>query len=184
MKREELQDLDLISQSKKYIDANVAGIIFLILGIVFSLILICASFLITEYEIIDRSDAIMYNGKFKKYIHDTQGRSDSYYVVLDDGSKFKLSMGADTQSARKEIKNIEKGQDLTILVHPNSKFVLSLSLDDNVIIDFDKTQENMQKETRNGNRSYFWMGLILLVSIVVYNLVSIIIKVTRRNFRQ
>lgn len=169
-----------ISKNKKHSPAKIAGILFTILGILFSSILIRASLLIGEYEKIDESEALVYTGKFEKYIHKTGFRTDSYHVVLDDGTSLLVSTGAETASVIAAIKNIEKGQEITILAHPESKVILSLFSNDDIIIDFNETQQNMYESTKHTD-FMFWLGLILLVSIVVYNLVNIILKLVLRK---
>lgn len=172
------KELKSTKKNNNHIKAKGIGILFSLIGILASLFLIRFSFVTSDYEMIDRSDAVVYEGKYEKYIHDTQGRSDAYYIVLNDDTALRVPI--ERQSLRDTINDIQKGQDVTILAHPKSQIILALSVDGNSIIDFDESQEYMQKDSQAFDW-YFWIGVILFSSIVVYNLVGIVVRITKNK---
>lgn len=171
-------ELQAFDKDNKFSKEKIFGLIFKLLVIFMSFLFIIAYFLIGDYQKIDRADALVFEGEYEKYIHNTQGRSDSYYVVLDDGTTLKVPI--QRQSVRDAIKKIQIGQDITILAHPKSEIILSLCVDGNYIIDFDEAQEYMEEYFQEAD-VFFWIGVVLLASIVGHSLITIIIKVSKKK---
>ena len=154
------------------------GIGIMAILLLFGLFFIQLSFAIGDYDAIDIADAVIYKGEYSKYFHDTQGSSDAYYVVLDDGSSFRVPI--ERQSLRDTIKGIQAGQTIEILAHPKSQIILSLSVDGNNIIDFDYAQEYLTKDSNYLRWGLFGIGVAIVSSIAIYNLIVIIKKLSRK----
>ena len=170
-------ELQIFHKEKKAHKAKKTLILLFLFGILCAVFFIDCSRYIGEYQKINRDEALVYEGKYEKYIHNTQGHSDSYYIVLDDGTT--LMFPVQRQSLRDAIKEIEEGQDIIILAHPNSQIILSLCVDGIYIIDFDETQNYMEESLCADE--WFLTGVVVLVLVVSCGLVVMIKKISKKQ---
>ena len=180
MNRRDLLDFESTTTNKKRIPPARLGVMFIIFGFCFSILLMRASILVGEYEVIDRSEAISYTGKFKEYLHSTNMRSDSFYIFFSNNKQYVLSMGADSQSVRNIIKSMKNGQELTVILHPKNNIILAISTNEEVIVDFDESQAKIEKEFQYAHLM-FWIGLALLIYLVGCCIFIIIKKVKKKR---
>ncbi len=131
-------------------------------------ILIIVSILGVHDEVA-REDAVPYTGVYIEYKTD----KNSFRVCFEDGSEYKVYDKIVTTDIYNRFDEIPKGETLSILINPNNEYVIEIKSPTREIINFNESQDAMQRY----DKSYLAIGAFMIVvslasiAIVCFNII-------------
>ena len=121
-------------------------------------------------QIIDRDDAIIATGRFDSYefSYGKGGAVSEVQINFIDRSELYIDTGYHVEMDEK-LESLKKGEQLNMLLHPNSQAIWELTSDDGIILSFEDAKSRTQFE--NGFFMLFLVGMCLIcVSMGVISL--------------
>lgn len=102
-------------------------------------------------------------------------KSKSLSVVCGDGERYWFDSASIYYSLMDELDAIVPGEEITLLLHPNSDVILELATENKVILSFDEAMEDVA-----GERTFFFYMGILMYGSSLYG-VYVVVKVLKRR---
>lgn len=96
-------------------------------------------------------------------------------VACGNGEQYRFDSASIYYSLMDELDAIVPGEEITLLLHPNSDVILELATEDKVILSFDEAMEDVA-----GERTFFFYMGILMYGSSLYG-VYVVVKVLKRR---
>ena len=116
-------------------------------------------------QLIDRKEAIAATGSFDSY-ELSYGKTDAVNEVrinFIDRSELYLNSAAYRDEMDGKLKALEKGEQLNMLLHPNSEAIWELRSDNDLILSFDDAKSRTQFE----NGLFFILVGLCMISVLI-----------------
>ena len=101
--------------------------------------------------------------------------SESLSVDCGDGERYRFDSASIYYSLMDELDAIVPGEEITLLLHPNSDVILELATEDEVILSFEEAMEDVA-----GERTFFFYMGILMYGASLYG-VYVVVRVLKRR---
>ena len=123
-------------------------------------------------QTIDREDAIVATGRFDSYEYSYSPRSGAVSEVqINFIDRETLYLDAYHIEMDEKLERLEPGEQLDLLLHPNSDYIWEMTTEDDVILSFDDAKSRTQFE--NGFFMFFLVGMCLIcISMGVFALLA------------
>ena len=107
-----------------------------------------------------------------EYAHHHRRRGRSLSVDCTDGTRYRFDSASIYKSLMDELDTIVPGEEITLLLHPNSDVILELATENRVVLSFEEARADMAGE----RTFFFYMGIIMYGSSLygVYLLVKVL----------
>ena len=154
-------------------------IVFIILGGALGSIFTYNCFYLNQ--IIDRDDAIIATGRFDSYefSYGKGGAVSDVQINFIDRSELYIDTAYHVEMDEK-LESLKKGEQLNMLLHPNSQAIWELTSDDGIILSFEDAKSRTQFE--NGFFILFLVGMCLIcVSMGVVALLAKYFRYKKRT---
>ena len=124
-------------------------------------------------QIIDREEAIVATGRFDSYefSYGKGGAVSDVQINFIDRSELYIDTGYHVEMDEK-LESLKKGEQLNMLLHPNSQAIWELTSDDGIILSFEDAKSRTQFE--NGFFMLFLVGMCLIC--VSMGVISLFVK--------
>ena len=123
-------------------------------------------------KIINREDAIVARGTFDSYEYLYSPKSGAVSEVqINFIDRETLYLDAYHIEMDEKLERLEPGEQLDLLLHPNSEYIWEMTTEDDVILSFDDAKSRTQFE--NGFFMFFLVGMCLIcISMGVFALLA------------
>ena len=119
-------------------------------------------------KIIDREDAIVARGTFDSYEYSYSPKSGAVSEVqINFIDRETLYLDAYHTEMDEKLERLEPGEQLDLLLHPNSEYIWEMTTEDDVVLSFDDAKSRTQLE-----KSFF--GVILVGFCFVCTLMGVV----------
>ncbi len=110
-------------------------------------------------QIINRDDAIIVSGKFDSYefSYGKGGAVSEVQINFIDRGELCIDTAYHVEMDEK-LESLKKGEQLNMLLHPNSNAIWELTSDDGIILSFEDAKSRTQFE--NGFLCFFWSDCV------------------------
>ena len=156
-------------REKKNVFADIpvwVSIVFILFGVVLGSIF--AYDCLYLGKIIDREDAIVARGTFDSYEYSYSPKSGAVSEVqIKFIDRETLYLDAYHIEMDEKLERLEPGEQLDLLLHPNSEYIWEMTTEDDVILSFDDAKSNTQLE-----KSFF--GVVLVGFCFVCTLMGVV----------
>lgn len=140
-----------VSKKGDIFEYNSQVIIISLLAIIMGVVFILSQ---NDNRPVAREEAISYMGEFEKYTS-SKNYSEIYFI---DGSSYSIYPHTQTKEFIADMKSLEKGTKLYVLVNPNNNCVAEIRTDTEEILNF----EISQQEIEDYGKGYVWIGIFAL----------------------
>ena len=124
---------------------------------------------------VTREQCTLVETEFVDYDYDYSRRGEHLSVDCTDGVRYRFDSASIYYSLRDELDAIVPGEEITLLLHPNSDVIMELATEDRIVLSFDEAMEDMVGE----RTFFFYMGIIMYGSSL-YG-IYLLIKVLKRR---
>ena len=135
------------------------------------------------YANVDREQCEVIHGYFESY-DERRTLKDPFdvkeiYIYTSDAWKFSITGALCSNSLAREVSELRKGNEFTIVLHPNSDTVLELSTENKVLLSFERSLEILQTE----NKGFTFLGLFmyLCAGLGLYSVVWRLLKKKKKS---
>ena len=128
---------------------------------------------------VTRDECTVVETTFVDYEYDHGvGRYNSKSLSIDcgDGERYWFDSASIYYSLMDELDAIVPGEEITLLLHPNSDVILELATEDKVILSFDEAMEDVA-----GERTFFFYMGILMYGSSLYGVYVMVMVLKRRK---
>lgn len=106
-----------------------------------AVILLCSvlayAFIFSDYEPIDRDEAVSYSGAFEEY----ETAKNYCGIHFADGSVYEVYPHTETGEFRERMESLPKGTVLHLLINPHEEYAVEIRTDSEEILNFEASQE-------------------------------------------
>lgn len=123
----------------------------------------------TLYNPVEKNECIKYSGAYMEYYHD-----DNVGIVFSNDDVYCIESSCVSGDLLEEMDNLEQGQGLQLLIHPDNDSIVELRAGGKEILDFYESQESMRKESN----AFAVFGVIIEILGIVFLIYGI------RNYKR
>lgn len=127
---------------------------------------------------VKQSDTVQKEAIFASYreIFGKGYNTKGIYVYFLDYDQLYIDGTCVNEKLRADLNDIEPGTRVTLMLHPNSDTILDMRIEEYVILEFDTTQDKINKESD----AFFVMGLIHY-AMAIYGIANLIPRRKRKQ---
>ena len=123
-----------------------------------------------DYKSISREEAVSYEGQYDSY---REGSKDYVYITLADETEYTIHQICVYGETLDSLDRLQKGEKLYVLVNPKTEYVVELKTESNEILNFEKSQADMQREAK----WFMWLGIAIDIGgvyLLIYGIYQLI----------
>ena len=131
---------------------------------------------------VTRNECTVVKTTFVDYEYDrgSRRRGKSLSVDCGDGERYWFDSASIYYSLMDELDAIVPGEEITLLLHPNSDVILELATEDKVILSFEESMEDVAGE----RTFFFYMGILMYGSSLYGVYVMVMVLKRRKEYSQ
>ncbi len=126
---------------------------------------------------VTRDECMVVETTFVDYEYDRGSRRRGEKLSIDcaDGMRYWFDSASLDKSLRDELEILANGEEITMLLHPNSDVILELATENRVVLSFEEAMADM-----SGERTFFFYMGIIMYGSSLYG-IYLLIKVLKRR---